>query len=330
MTANPVPAASAPDLEAVLGALKRDYSKLLPRIRRLNHTIKCDCPGVTLHLHFPSFRQGKPTVQELVDTAVLFLTPFALPRSEITKVHSLYGKISVEDFELRTSQLFQSAVNLFKRAQEATNRNGEAGELLLYLLTEWMLSAPQLIAKMSLKTNRQMPVHGADGVHARFCPIQSKLLMYWGESKFYADVGQAITSAVDSIVTSLDPQKLKHELDLVQRNIDLSGLDATAKAAVLRHLDPFDEASNERHDITTCLIGFDFAAFANVSALDGDTAESKFCELATIGLNEASKSTAKKLSDAGLAAHPIELFFFPLPSVQTFRDLFQDRIGWKP
>lgn len=29
-------------------------------------------------------------------------------------------------------------------------------------------------------------------------------------------------------------------------------------------------------------------------------------------------------------SRPVELFFFPLPAVQEFRDLFQARIGWLP
>jgi hypothetical protein len=316
------------NLEPVLAALQRDYAKLSPRIRKASHSVKCECQGVVLHLHYPSFRQGAPTVQELVDAVVHFLAPFALPRSEIAKVQGLYGKIPVEEFSFKTSQLFQSAVSLFKRANKATNRNGEAGELLLYLLTEWVLAAPQLIAKMSLKTNRNMAVHGADGIHVRYCTKTSKLLMYWGESKLYSNVGQAISAAVESITDALSPDKLTHELELIQRNIDFSGLDAAGKVAILKHLDPYDDAFNERHDIITCLVGFDFDAFMKISAADGDKADEKFCQLAEAALTTAAKDASVKLKAAGLANQPIELFFLPLPSVKTFRDLFQAKIGW--
>ena len=54
--------------------------------------------------------------------------------------------------------------------------------------------APQLIAKMSLKTNPKMPVHGADGVHVRYSKADKRLLLYWGESKVHADVGAAISA----------------------------------------------------------------------------------------------------------------------------------------
>lgn len=45
-------------------------------------------------------------------------------------------------------------------------REASVDELLLFLLTEWILGAPQVIAKLALKTNPQMPVHGADVVES--------------------------------------------------------------------------------------------------------------------------------------------------------------------
>ena len=83
-----------------------------------------------------------------------------------------------------------------------------------------------------------MPVHGSDGIHVRYFPEQSRLLLYWGESKLYADVGDAINAAISSIAEALQPTKMQHEIELVQRNIDFSGLDDAAKSAILKYLDP--------------------------------------------------------------------------------------------
>lgn len=317
------------DLPAIIGALQRDYTKLAPRIRTLSHSVSCECGKVSLHLHYPAFRQGKATVPELVDMLVLFLTPFALPRAQIAVVMDQYTKINADEFALKTHQLFQSAVGLFKRANEVTNRNGEAGELILYLLTEWILGAPQLIAKMALKTNPQMPVHGADGVHVRYCSETSRLKLYWGESKLYADIEEAIAAAIKSITEALNPQKMKHELQLVERNIDFAGLSQDAKTALLQYLNPFDEAYNKRHDVITCLVGFNFEAFQQLTDLDEEAAEGKFCQLARDQLNAMSEKMGARLKQAGLAGQPIEMFFLPLPSVQQLRDLFQTKIGWK-
>jgi hypothetical protein len=317
------------DLEAALAGLRRDYSKLMPRLRALEHTVACECEAVIFRLHFPAFRQGKATIHELVDAVVHFLTSFALPRSDVKAVDDLYGKISVEDFKLKVLRLSESAKALFKRANEATNRNGEAGELLLYLLTEWILDAPQLVAKMSLKTNREMPVHGSDGIHVRYSTEQSRLLLYWGESKLYADIGDAITAAISSIAEALEPAKMQHEIELVQRNIDFSGLDGAGKSAILKYLDPYDDAYNERHDVTTCLLGFNFDAFHALSSSPPEKTEAEFAKLAESKLKELAPKLATTIKAANLANRPIEIFFFPVPSVQELRDLFQAKIGWK-
>lgn len=317
------------DLEAALAGLRRDYSKLEPRLRKLEHSVTCDCVGVNLRLHFPSFRQGKATVNELVDAIVHFLISFALPRSEIKAVDDLYRTISVDEFKIKVLQLSESAKSLFMRANKATNRNGEAGELILYLLTEWILDAPQLIAKMSLKTNRHMPVHGPDGIHIRYSSEQSRILLYWGESKLYADLNDAIHAAISSISEALEPEKMQHEIELVQRNIDFSGLDGTSKSAILKYLDPFDEAYNERHDVTTCLIGFDFGAFQELSASQPEKIEEEFAKIAEAKLRELVPKLEGAIKTANLTDHLIEIFLLPVPSVQELRDLFQAKIGWK-
>lgn len=323
------PNGTAVDLETALAALRRDYSRLAPRIKTLEHSVGCDCEGVKIHLHFPAIRQGNATVYELVEAISLFLTPFALPRSEIKAVDDLYGKVDVNDFKLKFEQLSGKARDLFKRANEATNRNGEAGELLLYLLTEWVLDAPQLIAKMSLKTNRDMPVHGADGVHVRYSSEHSSLVFYWGESKLYADVGAAIKSAIASICESLEPEKMKHEINLVQRNIDFACLDKEAKDKLLQFLDPFDDCYNNRLDVITCLIGFNYNAFSSIISSKTARDESLFIKLAEATLRELAPELSSSLKAANLSDRLIEIFFFPVPSVQELRDLFQEKIGWK-
>jgi len=317
------------DLENLVAALRRDYSKLSARLRELDHSVVCEGAGVTLRLHFPAFRQGKATVYELVEAISRYMTPYALSRSEISALDAKYGKISAESFRAESKVLDETAVRLFKKANELTGRNGECGELLLYLLTEWVLGAPQLIAKMVLKTNPEMPVHGADGVHVRYCPTTARLYIYWGEAKLHADLSGAITDAVKSINAAMDPKKMQHEIDLVKRNIDFSGFDPVSKAEILTFLDPMEERYNKRFDVITALIGFNFDAYSAVGPADADEAEERFRALATAELEKLAPAVAEKLRDAGLEGSTLELFFLPVPSVQELRDLFQAKIGWK-
>jgi hypothetical protein len=95
-------------------------------------------------------------------------------------------------------------------------------------------------------------------------------------------------------------------------------------------LDPHEEAYNDRRDIITCLIGFDFDGFQKASDTGGEDAEIIFRSLAKEKLSEVAPKVSVALRSAGLANQDIELFFFPLPAVQEFRDLFQAKIGWLP
>jgi hypothetical protein len=74
----------------------------------------------------------------------------------------------------------------------------------------------------------------------------------------------------------------------------------------------------------TCLIGFDFEAFKAASAKDDP--EAAFREAAQAKLSELTPQLAKSFKD--VAPRKIELFFFPVPSVSDFRNLFQSKIGW--
>ena len=314
-------------MDEAFGLLKRDLSKLAVHLRVAEHTVNTECDRLTLRLHYPAFRQGKPMVSELIDAVSLHVVHFCLPRKDVAAVHNLYGRIDVEEFTQRVEALRQEAYALFKKAHLATNRNGEAGELILYLLTEWLLGAPQIIAKMSLKTNTEMPVHGADGVHAKYCPETDRLFVYWGEAKLYQDIGDAIAEAANSIAESLKDEKLKHEIGLVKRYLDLSGLSEPAKKAMLAMLDPFGPGYANRHDVISCLIAFNFDAFAE--ALDADDPEEKFCRLACAKLAEVGPKIESALKSKGLAHQPVEMFILPVPSVERLRELFQDKIGWK-
>lgn len=316
------------DLDAALAALKRDLTGLSAKLASIDHSIKTECAGLSLRLHFPAFRQRKPMIAELIDAVSLNIINFCLPRSQVNEVQAFYGKLPVDEFMQRVERLRQEAFDLFKRAHQKTNRNGEAGELILYLLTEWILGAPQIIAKMSLKTSSEMAVHGADGVHVRYCNDTGRLFVYWGEAKLYKDIAGAIAAAAGSIEESLRDEKVKHEITLVKRYLNLSDMDAPARAALLDLLDPFGANTANRHDVVTCLIAFDFDGFDLPEGASGD-AEADFRQSALAKLDEIAPKIAAALSNKGMAHQAVEMFIIPVPSVARMRELFQDKIGWK-
>jgi Cap4 SAVED domain len=315
------------DLERFVAGLRRDYSKLSARVRELTHSVDCDCKGVALRLHFPTINQGKAAIWELVNAILDYMTPFALHRSQVEELEREYGRIPADEYRKKCERQQREAISLFIRAQKATNKNGEAGELLLFLLTEWILKAPQLLAKLPLKTNRDMPVHGTDGIHVGYLPGKNTLCTYWGESKLYGDVNKAIATAVESIEKALRAESTEYELALVARNISGAGLTPEQKSLLLSFLDPIEgENYNSRVNVTTCLVGFDFDAYKQ---LDANSDEQQFASLALTKLQELAPRLSASLKAAGIQSHLVEMFFFPVPSVQDLRDQFQAKIGWK-
>ena len=320
---------SQTDLETALAALEKNWKPLAVRIKTVEHEVATSCSHLTLRLHFPAFRERESTVNDLVEVISKYLARFCLPRKQLAETYAKKATLSDDDYHLELTRLDHEAASLFIRGNRLANKNGEGGELLLYLMTEWILQAPQIIAKMSLKTNRQVPAHGSDGIHVKYDAAAGKLVIFSGEAKLQKSISKAIRSAVESIGNALNAEQISHELALIKRNLDLSGLDETAKAALVEYINPFGSSSNARIEAVTCLIAFDFKAFEKIRAsANNDDPEAAFAVAARKAIARVAPIIARALTDAGLSNRHMELFLFPLPSTDAFRTLFQNRIGW--
>lgn len=317
-------------IEEFLASLVEAHTDLSARIRLVTHSAETKAKRVALHAHYLAFREGKPTVGEFVDILYLKLIPFCLHRKHINEAQQGWSKLPPSKVQESAIRLHQKALDLFKRANKNTNRNGEFGELIAFLLIESVLKAPQFVAKMSLKTSPQMPIHGSDGIHLSYDNVSGKLKLYWGESKCYASVQQAIDNAVESIAENLQHDKMSHELFLVDQYFDLAGFPSEFREAILSFLNPFDENYNKRADVSVMFISFDFAAFAALSNVNPDDVEKEFSASLCKALEDYASRLDTALIKHGVNNHSIEVFFLPVPSVDVMRSMFQDRIGWTP
>ena len=227
------------------------------------------------------------------------------------------------------NKLRDTAADLFIKAQKSTNRNGECGELLLYLLIEWFMKAPQVVAKMSLKTSGSMPVHGSDGIHAKYDDETGKLWFVWGESKLHATMAGALKAALASVADAIKFDKQKTDINLVRRNFDASGLPPGVKQALLDHLNPLRDAYYKKIDVSACLIGFDFPGFATLSGVAPEGLEDVFVDSLRAGIVNETATLGKLIKDNAIEHHRLELFFLPFESVDQLRVDFQNLIGWK-
>jgi len=311
----------------IISSLKGDFTLLAKLMRSLKPT-SCGDGYITIRGHYLPFQGAKPRLGELLEQIAFYICNFALSRSEIEAVHQKVKGASAQDTMLAYLQLRDTAAELFIKAQKSTNRNGECGELLLYLLTEWILEAPQLLAKMSLKTTSSMPVHSSDGIHVKFDVHSNKLIFFWGEAKIHKRIGSALNDAVTSISSALEHSKLKEDIRLVRRFISTTGLSAEAQAKIVEYLDPLSESYDQKLHASTCLIGFDFAAFGKLTGVKPDEIESFFVKELEEELKKATGSLQSSLVSKNVSHHRLEVFFLPVESVSQLRNDWQQRIGW--
>jgi hypothetical protein len=280
-------------------------------------------PNFSATFVYPKFRQDKILVDELCDKLINRVTSFCMTREDRRKAKSTDAKFDYETGA--TDALNARARKLFMEATTSSSRSGEGGELLLFILAEEYLKAPLLVSKMRLKTNTQMPVHGGDGIHAGWDSSAGALVLYIGESKLHATLNGAIRDAIKSVseLASNAGDRYHHELTLAQTYSDLDGMPAEMQAEMLRFLDPWNtEESTRRLDRYAILVGFDEVTYEQLSGTPTAKVEEKFKELYAQTIRKTMDCAQKQLEDKNISLESVDLFFFPVPSVDEFRTTF--------
>ena len=196
--------------------------------------------------------------------------------------------------------------------------------MLLFVFLETIMKAPQIVAKMELKTNSQMPVHGADGIHIGYS--DGTLSIYLGEAKLYQQCSNAVSEAFDSICSiAKDNGKKENEIRLIRSFINIE--DEKLKEGILEYLDPYSIKSKNMKIIFSCFIGFDFNKYEKIQTLPPeevkDYFEKEYKEYAKVICNYIENGIKN------YNAHDINIQFFllPFPSVMDFRKAFYDKLG---
>jgi hypothetical protein len=312
---------STPPQETLEDALKRLARGSHTALDGLLHAVEShelvEATKVTAHCHCLKLDgNGRPRTEDLVNVIAEHVIDYVIPRRAIREAFDDYQRT-------RSSQKIARLTEQAKALFTDIETSGEGGELLLFALAERLLQLPQLICKMSLKTNTQMHVHGADGLHAGVDPGTGRLLLYWGESKIHADV----TAAVRACMASIRPLLTEHssqqrDLQLLQRHADLD--DPALEEALKRHLDPDSVEFNSLEFRGLCLVGFDCDAYPTGPSTT---------QLADLAKQVATTLPAwrghlkKRITEENLDAFAMHFLFVPFPSADAFRQLLRARLG---
>lgn len=298
------------DLRAMLSASRQNYDACIGHVVHQHN-----CAGVTAttrmhHLKFDA--NGQPKVADLAKCLVNHAIDYAISaRNRPAMMTAQEG-----------ARYMQEARKLFRvvAAPAGTaDLAGEAGELLLYFLLETVLEAPQVVAKIELKTNPALEVNGSDGIHMRWHPTDNLVDVYFGESKLYTDVGAAMTNAFASIENFHANGMRDHEYSMATKFF--KGVDDHVKAAVAEVLDTGRPGPGARIN-HACLIGYDWTATGLTPGQAAAAVEAEYQRQYLADAPRLHQALQTRFNNCQRRQFGFEVFFLPFTSVQAFRDAF--------
>ena len=279
---------------------------------------------------FVAFRDGQPTLDEFIEYVYGQIIPFCIPKRVRDDARRRFLETNNHAY---LQSLSDQARHLFVQARGSRSTAGEIGELILFMLLEAALGAPQLVCKMTLKTSQDMPVHGSDGIHIMIGSTPDKIRLLWGESKIY----QSLASALDEVCTSITEfigrsstrPAIKRDLDIIRDHAISTGNPALVES-ILEHFDPYSSKYNQREEAFACFVGFDYSAFNQLSSLSHDDVSRVFRENYLERIGSACTLFGDKLRSAGLERQRVYFFLIPFADVAELRTKFLAKLGVAP
>lgn len=306
--------------ESLAKILAGNPDELDVHLQLIDRDIEVADSKVKVHCHCLTVdANGRVNVGRLAEFMRDSAANYAIPKSELTAARERDAKFKSVN---AVTALHHRAIATFTNLKNT----GEGGELLLHLLAERFLKIPQVLCKMDLKTDSSMHYHGADGVYANV-DDNGVLKLYWGESKVYKDVTDAVRDCLKSLAPFLcEPEGenagRERDLILLSSKADLDNPDLTA--AFRKYFDRASPLSNRVRYCGIALIGFDAAFYP---ANDVEAIADQIAAAAKAELSSWSAKVGKRIGEENLANYEIEFFFMPLPSTENFRRTFLEKLG---
>ncbi|HAH1155089.1 TPA: DUF1837 domain-containing protein [Escherichia coli] len=184
---------------------------------------------------------------------------------------------------------------------------------------EAVLGAPQLVAKMELKTNSNDEVKGSDGIHVRWNEQDKLVDLYFGEAKLYKKVSSALDEALKSISSFHESEMYKHEFNIVTKFFKYANDEI--KNAISELIVSGEPGPNIRLN-HACLIGYNWHKFNKLKATNEQSLEQHFLKEFKNDLPRLKKLLEDKFISFPQKHLKFDVFFIPFPSVTDFRNEF--------
>ena len=306
-------------------AIKGTYEGFQTRLIEVPYEWKCDKTNVSGKFFYLSFRDGTPSVSEFAEYVYHRIIPYCLPRAIRAEKDEKYSQTHDVRF---IHELTDQARNLFISAKKSQKTSGEPGEVILFMLLEAIIRAPQIACKMFLKTSENMPVHGSDSIHLTMGDTKGSVRLIWGESKLYGELSDALDAVCGSLRDFLDDKSGRssrdRDIDIIRDYMDVS---EQLKPLLLKYFDPYEPQSNLREEAFACLVGFDYTTYQKLEGSSAEEKESHFQREYSARIHSACELFCEKLKKTGLDKLRIYFFLIPFPDLLDFRSQFFQRLG---
>lgn len=302
------------DINKLISVDFEDYKQCLDSVE---HTQVVKNLNTKLRFHHLKFDgNGRPMSKALAELLYQYIIHYCIASKN--RPSAITAKES--------AQLIKEARKLFRHpdiTDDSPDKTGEAGEALLFFLMEAIIQAPQIVSKMELKTNRKLEANGSDGIHARWNEEDKIVDFYFGESKLYQKIDDAIASALKSIESFHVDEIYKHEFTMITKHFKYA--DVEVQSAVTEHIRLGEPGPGARVN-HACLIGYNWEAYDNEYNKSSMELAQEFKEKLTHATSSIAAQLDKRLEGFSRKYLCLEVFFIPFPSVQNFRNEFNEAL----
>ncbi|MBS6599434.1 MAG: DUF1837 domain-containing protein [Clostridium sp.] len=313
-------------INKLIDSVKVNPNAFNARLKEVKYDWKVNDIVTEGRFFYLAFKNGQVNIDDFIEYIYYRLPKFCIPAKEHEKAREQY--IRTED-DRYLMELFDKAKKLFIQSKEQQKKAGEPGELILYILLEEAIKAPQVACKMYLKTNKNMPVHGSDGIHLYYDNDRDLLRVIWGESKLYDSLSTALDNICESIKGFREcndgSAPIDRDIEILKDHISVK--DKELEASILKYFDPYEEESNNKVDCHACFVGFNYSKLKddNVEKIIEEQFKEKYLER----IKSACGLFEDKVRKNGLDKVEFIFFLIPFKDINELREKFYKKLEGK-
>lgn len=212
---------------------------------------------------------------------------------------------------------------------EHPTRASEVGEVLAYVVVQHYLNAPQVVAKMGLKTASNMPVHGLDGIHAKY--ENGALTVYFLEAKLAKSANSGAKDYAGSAANFAGNRaQYLREYQIVGELGNLDSLKDEDRRLALEHFDVLGTKGLHRRERYVGVICYSEKKYGHKLPVgDGaiDVHEKHFTTIYAEELKHHRSAAHKHLKANSANPLKCQVFFVAVPDVNDLRKKFYSVMG---